>query len=112
MTENYSEIVERLRKYTLPGTNMRFVVAEEAAAAIAALQLKLADAQASAEASALRVVRAEAVVEAARGINTFAWASMTADCNEARDEGNRRLAALKDTTAALDRLDQQEDRHD
>ena len=45
----------------------------------------------------------EAVVKAAIQINTFAWSSMTADCNEARDEANERLADLKAALAELEK---------
>ena len=45
----------------------------------------------------------EGVVKAAVQINTFAWSSMTADCNEARDEANERLAELKSALSELEK---------
>lgn len=41
----------------------------------------------------------EKLLSAVDGINSFAWSSMTADCNEARDEANNRLANLREAAA-------------
>jgi hypothetical protein len=42
--------------------------------------------------------------KALRGINTFAWSAMTADCEAARKEGMRRITACRDALADIDEL--------